>query len=106
MDKKELNNFVYSIFDFVLEDLSEKNLNILEMDIDVYTVIEVYCEQNKLKIDKFKIDKFKEKELEEIEFKFFQILSIIHMSHGMAWSNEVETSREIIDISMYDSNYE
>ena len=22
------------------------------------------------------------------------------MSHGMAWSNEVETSREIIDISM------
>jgi len=101
MDKKELNNFVYSIFDFVLEDLSEKNLNILEMDIDVYTVIEVYCEKNKLKIDKFK-----EKELEEIEFKFFQILSIIHMSHGMAWSNEVETSREIIDISMYDSNYE
>tara|TARA_B100000123_G_scaffold263793_1_gene233213 strand:- start:680 stop:985 length:306 start_codon:yes stop_codon:yes gene_type:complete len=101
MDKKELNNFVYSIFDFVLEDLSEKNLNILEMDIDVYTVIEIYCEKNKLKIDKFK-----EEELEEIEFKFFQILSIIHMSHGMAWSNEVETSREIIDISMYDSNYE
>jgi len=101
MDKKELNNFVYSIFDFVLEDLSEKNLNILEMDIDVYTVIEIYCEKNKLKIDKFK-----KEELEEIEFKFFQILSIIHMSHGMAWSNEVETSREIIDISMYDSNYE
>tara|TARA_B100000161_G_C33180693_1_gene251394 strand:+ start:180 stop:485 length:306 start_codon:yes stop_codon:yes gene_type:complete len=101
MDKKELNNFVYSIFDFVLEDLSEKNLNILEMDIDVYTVIGIYCEKNKLKIDKFK-----EEELEEIEFKFFQILSIIHMSHGMAWSNEVETSREIIDISMYDSNYE
>ena len=101
MDKKELNNFVYSIFDFVLEDLSEKNLNILEMDIDVYTVIEIYCEKNKLKIDKFK-----EEELEEIEFKFFQILSIIHMSHGMAWSNEVETSRKIIDISMYDSNYE
>ena len=101
MDKKALNNFVYSIFDFVLEDLSEKNLNILEMDIDVYTVIEIYCEKNKLKIDKFK-----EEELEEIEFKFFQILSIIHMSHGMAWSNEVETSREIIDISMYDSNYE
>ena len=101
MDKKELNNFVYSIFDFVLEDLSEKNLNILEMDIDVYTVIGIYCEKNKLKIDKFK-----EKELEEIEFKFFQILSIIHMSNGMAWSNEVETSREIIDISMYDSNYE
>ena len=101
MDKKELNNFVYSIFDFVLEDLSEKNLNILEMDIDVYTVIEIYCEKNKLKIDKFK-----EEELEEIEFKFFQILSIIHMSHGMAWSNEVETSREVIDISMYDSNYE
>ena len=101
MDKKELNNFVYSIFDFVLEDLSEKNLNILEMDIDVYTVIEIYCEKNKLKIDKFK-----EEELEEIEFKFFQILSIIHMSYGMAWSYEVETSREIIDISMYDSNYE
>ena len=101
MDKKELNNFVYSIFDFVLEDLSEKNLNILEMDIDVYTVIEIYCEKNKLKIDKFK-----EEDLEEIEFKFFQILSIIHMSHGMAWSNEVETSRKIIDISMYDSNYE
>ena len=100
-NKKELNNFVYSIFDFVLEDLSEKNLNILEMDIDVYTVIGIYCEKNKLKIDKFK-----EEELEEIEFKFFQILSIIHMSHGMAWSNEVETSREIIDISMYDSNYE
>ena len=71
------------------------------MDIDVYTVIGIYCEKNKLKIDKFK-----EEELEEIEFKFFQILSIIHMSHGMAWSNEVETSREIIDISMYDSNYE
>jgi len=101
MDKKELNNFVYSIFDFVLEDLSEKNLNILEVDIDVYTVIEIYCEKNKLKIEKFK-----EEELEEIEFKFFQILSIIHMSHGMAWSNEVETSREVIDISMYDSNYE
>ncbi len=101
MDKKALNNFVYSIFDFVLEDLSGKNLNILEMDIDVYTVIEIYCEKNKLKIDKFK-----EEELEEIEFKFFQILSIIHMSHGMAWSYEVETSREIIDISMYDSNYE
>ena len=71
------------------------------MDIDVYTVIEIYCEKNKLKIEKFK-----EEELEEIEFKFFQILSIIHMSHGMAWSNEVETSREVIDISMYDSNYE
>ena len=50
MDKKELNNFVYSIFDFVLEDLSEKNLNILEMDIDVYTVIGIYCEKNKLKL--------------------------------------------------------
>ena len=35
MDKKEINNFVYSIFDFVLEDVAEKDLNILEIDIDV-----------------------------------------------------------------------
>ena len=100
MDKKEINNFVYSIFDFVLEDLSEKDLNILEIDIDVYTIIEIFCEKNKLKVEQY------QKEIEEIEFKFYQILSIIHMSHGMPWSNEVTTSKDVIDISMYDSNFE
>lgn len=100
MDKKEINNFVYSIFDFVQEDLAEKDLNILEIDIDVYTIIEIYCEKNKLNIEQY------QKEIEEIEFKFYQILSIVHMSHGMPWSYEVTTSKEIIDISMYDSNFE
>jgi len=100
MDKKEINNFVYSIFDFVQEDLAEKDLNILEIDIDVYSIIEIYCEKNKLNVDQYK------KEIEEIEFKFYQILSIVHMSHGMPWSYEVTTSKEIIDISMYDSSFE
>jgi hypothetical protein len=100
MDKKEINNFVYSIFDFVLEDLEEKDMNILEIDIDVYSIIEIYCEKNKLKVEQY------QKEIEEIEFKFYQILSIIHMSHGMPWSTEATTSKEIIDISMYDSNFE
>ncbi len=100
MDKKEINNFVYSIFDFVLEDLEEKDMNILEIDIDVYTIIEIYCEKNKLKAEQY------QKEIEEIEFKFYQILSIIHMSQGMPWSTEVTTSKEIINISMYDSNFE
>jgi hypothetical protein len=100
MDKKEINNFVYSIFDFVLEDLAEKDLNILEIDIDVSTIIEIYCEKNKLKFEPY------QKEIGEIEFKFYRILSIIQMSHGMPWSTEATASKEIIDISMYDSNFE
>ena len=88
MDKKELNNFVYSIFDFVLEDLSEKNLNILEMDIDVYTVIGIYCEKNKLKIDKFK-----EEELKKLSSNFSRFLAsfICHMEwHGQMKSKPQE----------------